>query len=105
MPPLKADTIYTLTVKIIPKSSKNEIIATDHNDILKIKIKEIPEQGKANKALIAFLAKILGIAKFNITITKGKTSKTKLITIKNITKQDLENRLKKYRKKDQEQHN
>ena len=82
---------FSLNVKIIPKSSKNEIIGWEkESGFLKIKIKEIPEKGKANKELIAFLAKILQTAKSNITIAKGQTSKTKLVIIKNISAKKAE---------------
>jgi uncharacterized protein (TIGR00251 family) len=71
-------------VKIIPKSSKNEIIGW-FNDTLKIKIKEPPEKQKANKELISFLSKIFKISKSNIKIEKGSTSKIKKITIENLS--------------------
>lgn len=75
-----------LNVKIIPKSSKNEIIGWEkENNLLKIKIKEIPEKGKANKELIKFLAKTLHTAKSNIIIEKGQSSKLKKLTIKNVS--------------------
>jgi uncharacterized protein (TIGR00251 family) len=71
-------------VKITPKSSKNEIIGWFDN-ILKIKIKEIPEKQKANKELISFLSKIFKVPKSSITIAKGTTSKIKKITIDNLS--------------------
>ena len=67
-------------VKIIPKSSKNEIVGWEENH-LKVKIKEIPEKGKANKELIGFLSKTLKIAKSNIKIVKGETSRIKKVEI------------------------
>ena len=67
-------------VKIIPKSSKNEIIGWEENH-LKVKIKEIPEKGKANKELIGFLSKTLKTAKSNIKIVKGETSRIKKVEI------------------------
>ena len=48
--------IFLLSVYILPNSSKNEIIG-EHNSMLKIKIKAPVDSGKANKELIAFLAK------------------------------------------------
>lgn len=68
------------TVKIIPKSSKNEITESG-DDSLKIKIKAIPEHGKANEELIKFLSKHFKVPKSNIEIIKGKTSKNKIVEI------------------------
>ena len=69
-----------LPVKIISNASKNEIIGWQ-NGFLKIKIKAQREKGKANLALISFLAKLLDIPKSNITIVKGKTASLKTLAI------------------------
>jgi len=66
-------------LKIIPNSSKNEIIW--ENEFLKIKITAQPIENKANKALIAFLSKTLKIAKSNIQIIKGELNKEKTLLI------------------------
>lgn len=68
-------------LKIIPNSSKNDILFDGIN--LKIKITAQPIENKANKALIEFLAKKMKIAKSNITIIKGELNKEKTLLIKN----------------------
>ena len=73
----------TLDVVIHPKSSRDEIVGM-HGDALKIKLTAPPVDGKANAALIAFLAKKLGIAKSRITIIRGETSRRKTIHIAGI---------------------
>ncbi|MBT4917403.1 DUF167 domain-containing protein [Candidatus Peregrinibacteria bacterium] len=74
-----------LRVKVVPKSSKNEIaeIFTDEEGekTIKIKIKAVPEKGKANAELIKFLSKETGVSKSQITILNGHTSALKLIKI------------------------
>jgi uncharacterized protein len=68
-------------VKIIPKSSRNEIVGELTDDILKIKLTAAPEKNKANTALIKFLAKTLNIANHNVQIISGHTSQKKIIEI------------------------
>ena len=75
-------------VKITPKSKINKIINFD-NDILKIKIKAIPEKGRANEELIYFLSEILNLSKSNIKILTGPTAKIKLIQIDGISQDDF----------------
>ena len=74
-----------LRIKVIPNSNTNEIkeIMTDDSgeETIKIKIKAIPEKGKANTELIKFLSKELEIKKSNISIISGKTDRIKLIKI------------------------
>ena len=70
----------TLQIRILPNSSKNEIITGD--GFLKIKITAQPIENKANKALIEFLSKQLKVPKTKIQIVKGETSKDKTLFFK-----------------------
>jgi len=71
-----------LQIKVIPNSSKNEIIF--EQNFVKIKLTAPPVENKANKALIEFLAKKLKTAKSNIQIIKGETSKEKTLLISSV---------------------
>lgn len=68
-----------IRIKIIPNSSKNELIW--ENEGIKVKVTAQPIENKANKALIEFFSKKLKVAKSNITITKGELSKEKTLQI------------------------
>jgi len=73
-----------VNIKIVPNSSKNDIIIED--EFIKVKITAQPIENKANKALIEFLSKELKIPKTNIEIVKGETSKEKTILFKTTDK-------------------
>lgn len=73
-----------LTIKIIPKASKNKIVGWE-NDILKIRIQAVPEKGEANNELIAFLSKILEIPKSHLALVSGKTSRQKKLKFEGIS--------------------
>lgn len=77
-----------INIKIIPNSSKNEII--QEGDCAKVKITARPIENKANKALIEFLSKTFKVAKTNIQIIKGETSKLKTLLFKVDDKKRLE---------------
>lgn len=72
-----------ISVKVLPKSSKNEIVGWE-GEILKVRLTAAPEKGKANESLIALLAKEYGVSKSSITILKGTTSQKKLVEIKDL---------------------
>lgn len=74
-------------LKIIPNSSRNEIIFDGDN--LKIKITAQPIENKANKALIEFLSKKFKIAKSNIQIIKGELNKDKTLLIQGIAEENF----------------
>jgi len=69
-----------ISVYIQPNSSKEEIIG-EHNNMLKIKIKAPADNGKANQALVKFLAKYLNIRIRQVTIIKGLISREKTILL------------------------
>jgi uncharacterized protein (TIGR00251 family) len=73
-----------LSVHIQPNAKKSEVVGL-HGGALKIKIHAVPEDGKANEEIIKVLSKILGIAKSNITIQSGATSRKKNIALAEIT--------------------
>lgn len=74
-----------LRIKVIPKSPKNEIIEimedAEGEQTIKIRLKAIPEKGKANAELIKFISKELSIPKDKISILSGRTEQLKLIKI------------------------
>jgi len=69
-----------LKVKIVPGSSKTQIVGTLDN-MIKIKVAAPPEKGKANQCLIAFLSKRLSVKKNDIEIVSGSTNPIKILSI------------------------
>lgn len=75
--------IKQIKIKLLPRSSVNQIMETYENGEMKIKIKSPPVDGEANDELIRFLSKEWDIPKSNIKIIKGEKSKHKIIEIEN----------------------
>jgi len=69
-----------LKVYLQPKSSKNEVVGP-YRDGIKVKVTAPPVEGKANEALIRFLAKKFGISTSCIEIIKGLHSREKTLRI------------------------
>lgn len=69
-----------ISVQIMPNAKKSEVIDV-LGDALKIRLHAQPIEGKANEALIRFLADKLDVPKSAVTITHGHTSKLKTIKI------------------------
>lgn len=81
----------TVRLKIIPNSSRNEIIFDEDN--LKIKITAQPVENKANKALVEFLSKKLKIAKSNIQIIRGELNKEKTLLVQGIDEERFKEKI------------
>lgn len=67
-----------IRVKVIPKGSRNEIVGWE-GDLLKVKIAAAPDKGKANEALVRFLAKEWDTAPSHIRILSGQKSRIKVL--------------------------
>lgn len=75
-----------ISVKVIPNAKQNEVV-DDAFDllgarILKVKVNQPPEDGKANKAVIELLAEYFKVRKSAVSIIAGETSRNKIIEIK-----------------------
>jgi len=82
----------TLTIQVQPKAKRNEVLGFE-DGILRLKIAALPIEGKANKELISFLSKTLGINKSSITIDRGHTSKVKIVTILGLDRDQIYERI------------
>lgn len=75
----------TFHVRLTPGASR-DAIETWQSDAadrlhLAVRVRSVPEKGKANAALIALLAKQLSIPKRDIDVIRGATSRLKTIRI------------------------
>ncbi len=76
----RTDGGYRLAVQVSPNAKKTEIVSSD-GETLRIKLQAPPVDGKANEALVQFIAKKLRTPKRNVTITHGLSTKRKLLEI------------------------
>ena len=80
-------------VKVVPAGSKTSVEGI-YGDMLKVKLSAAPEKGKANEALLEFLAEMLGVKRKFVKIVSGQTSKVKQIAIKQMSQQEFLDKLK-----------
>lgn len=71
----------TLTLHIQPGAKKSEF-AGRHGEALKIRLAAPPVDGKANEALVKFVAERLGLAKSAISLISGQTSRHKILEVR-----------------------
>lgn len=76
----KSPTLLQLTVHVQP-GAKTTSCAGIHGDALKIRLAAPPVDGKANQALIVWLAQTLGCPQNRIELIRGQTSRRKTLII------------------------
>jgi len=65
-------------IRVVPKSPRTEIVETMADGTLKMRVKAVPEKGKANDEISRFFRKNY---KLNCVIISGQTARTKLIKL------------------------
>jgi uncharacterized protein (TIGR00251 family) len=75
-----------LAVRVVPRAKRDELAGTV-GDALKVRLRAPPVDGKANAALVEFLAELLGIPRQRVTLVCGGTSRTKRVRLQGVTAQ------------------
>lgn len=77
-----------IQVKVIPNTAQTKIERWQ-DGILRIRIRAVPEKGKANEALLTLLAKELKIPKSAVKIVSGHSARIKRVSIEGLTKEEI----------------
>lgn len=93
---MTARTETVIKVKLIPKSSRNQVVGRE-GDHFKVKVTAPPVEGRANKALIDLFAKKLAVPKSHVEIISGKSSRLKSIRIDGLTLEEIAKRIEEQR--------
>jgi uncharacterized protein (TIGR00251 family) len=86
---LVKNNLIFLALKAVPGASRSEF-AGIKDGRARVRIAAAPEDGKANEALRAFLAKLLDCPKKDITISCGEKSRLKTVSIPLSAKEKLD---------------
>lgn len=85
IPPLQAlpqkDGEVTLNIRVHPGARKTQIKSVMADGTIKIDVAAAPEEGKANAALVEFLAEEFDVKKSNVEIVAGETNRKKIVRI------------------------
>jgi uncharacterized protein (TIGR00251 family) len=82
-----------ITVRITPRTAKNEITEILNDGTVKIRLTAPPVEGRANQGLIDFLAEVLNIKPARIEIISGLTSRDKIVSIMDMTPEEVQTRI------------
>jgi uncharacterized protein len=82
----------TFAVKVHARAQKNAITG-ELGNALKLSLTSPPTEGRANKACIEFLAKLLKVPRSSVTIASGQTSRRKVIRISGFSVDEVRRRI------------
>jgi len=77
--------MHRLTVRVQPNASADRIEGPETDaagrHYLKVRVRAVPEDGKANAAVQKLLAKALGLPKSRLTLIHGHTARDKVFEV------------------------
>lgn len=88
-PPLREAKI---SLHVYPNAPRNQVVGFE-DGVLRLKIAAPPLKGQANRELVAFLSRLLGVSKGSLAILKGHTSRNKLISVSGFSQEEVIKRL------------
>lgn len=85
-----------LAVRLTPRASRDGVDGlselADGSQVLKVRVRAIPEDGAANEALIRTLSKGLGVPKTRLELVSGATQRVKHVRM-DLTPQEAAERI------------
>ncbi|MGB7631657.1 MAG: DUF167 domain-containing protein [Candidatus Deferrimicrobium sp.] len=78
----------TVSIRVVPRSSK-EGVAGFEGGVVRIRLNAPPVEGKANEALVRFLAEAVGVPRSRITLITGVRGRSKVVRVAGVTREAL----------------
>lgn len=82
----------TLSIKVVPGARRDRVVG-QYGDAIKVQVSAPPQAGKANQAVIAVIARALGVRNQQVAILRGHTQSRKVVRVDGIEQSDAEGRL------------
>ncbi len=81
-----------LRVRVIPGSSTPGVVGR-YGDAWKIRVREPPERGRANEAVVELLAGTLAVPKSDVRLVAGHGTRDKLVELTGLSADETDRRL------------
>ncbi|QMV20252.1 hypothetical protein GOB94_06220 [Granulicella sp. 5B5] len=79
-------------VRVHPGAKRDAVTGT-HDGAVKIALTSPPVDGRANEALVAFVAKRLGVARGQVTLLTGASSRMKTLRVVGLSAEEVSAKL------------
>lgn len=74
-----------LSVRLTPRGGRDGLdgieTLADGREVVKIRVRAAPSEGQANAALVAFLAKLMGLPRSRVTLVAGASARLKTVQL------------------------
>ena len=70
----------SLRIRVQPGASRDEVVGWD-GDVLRVRLRARAVEGQANRSLVEFLARVLGLRPRQVALVRGERSREKLVDV------------------------
>lgn len=70
-----------IAVRVSPRASRNAVEQAE-GGVIRVYVTVVPEDGRANAAVVKLLAKAMGVAKTRLVLVRGQTARDKVFRLK-----------------------
>ena len=81
-----------LKLRIVPNARRNEVVG-EHGDALKLKVAAPAVEGKANEALLEYVAELLNVPRRSLALSAGEKSRDKSIFVQGLVIEEVRSRI------------
>lgn len=82
-----------LRVRVQPRARGSALVGWMADGTLKLKVSEPPEDGRANRAVEALLAKVAGVRSGAVRVVAGQASRAKAVDVDGMDERELRTRI------------
>lgn len=84
--------MVTLSVRVQPGASADEVVGWE-GELLRLRVRARAVEGRANQALVRFLATRLRLRPYQVVLLRGESSREKLLSVDLPSLDELKRRL------------
>ncbi len=81
-----------MRLRVVPNAKRSEVVGI-HGDVIKVKVQAPAMDGKANEALLEFLAETMGVPRRAVQLVAGEKSRDKTIGVDELDADEARRRL------------
>ena len=82
-------------MRVQPGAARDEVVGVMEG-VLRVRVAAPPVKGRANAALVALMARAVGVSQGSIAILRGATGRTKVVAVEGLREEEVLERLARY---------
>jgi uncharacterized protein (TIGR00251 family) len=93
LPPIsQANGAVRVRIFVQPRASRTEVVG-QHGNAIKLRVAAPPIEGEANREVVRFLSKLLGISAGSVVLLSGESGRRKVVELRGVTVEFVRSKL------------